>query len=87
VFYQAFKHLTAQIQEVEIEFKRTNGNGFNLDEIKGELFGIVEDILQNMQPPSAVDHVFGAIAQIIQFKAMKMMDVEPSTLLEQSEDV
>ena len=86
VFYQAFKHLTAQIQEVEVQFKQTNGNGLNLDEIKEDLLDLVHDVLQNMEPPKAADHIFGAIGQILQFKMMKMMDIDPSAMLEAPHD-
>lgn len=90
VFYQAFKHLTALIQDVEVGFKQDNGNAFNLDEVKEELLDLVHDVLQNMEPPKAADHIFGAIGQILQFKMMKMMDIDPSTMLEapvEEEDV
>jgi len=82
VFYQAFKHLTALIQDVEVGFKQDNPNPFNIDEIKEELLDLVHDVLQNMQPPSAGDHIFGAIGQILQFKMMQMFgDEAPKELV------
>jgi len=87
VFYQAFKHLTALIQDVEVGFKQDTSNHFNLDEIKEELLDLIQDVIGNMEPPRAVDHVFGAIAQILQFKAMKLMDVEPADLLQSPDEL
>jgi len=39
---------------------------------------IVADTLQNLEPPRAIDHVFGAVAQMIQARTMSMMNVVPS---------
>jgi len=46
---------------------------FTLDDVKESLIDIVEDTLSNMNPPSAFDHIAGAIAQMIQAKTMKSM--------------
>lgn len=40
---------------------------------------IVADTLQNLEPPRAIDHVFGAVAQMIQARTMSMMQL-PSSL-------
>jgi len=46
---------------------------FTLDDVRASLIDIVEDTLSNMNPPSAFDHIAGAIAQMIQAKTMKSM--------------
>ena len=38
---------------------------------------IVADTLQNLEPPRAIDHVFGAVAQMIQARTMSMMNAVP----------
>ena len=38
---------------------------------------IVADTLQNLEPPRAIDHVFGAVAQMIQARTMSMMNSVP----------
>lgn len=48
---------------------------FNLEELKDDLVDILEDLVQetmgNMQMPTAQDHIFGAISNIIQHKMMQ----------------
>ena len=39
---------------------------------------IVADTLQTLEPPRAIDHVFGAVAQMIQARTMSMMNAVPS---------
>jgi hypothetical protein len=46
---------------------------FSLQDVKESMVDIVEDTLSNMNPPSAFDHIAGAIAQMIQAKTMKSM--------------
>ena len=53
----------------------------DLSQIKEEVLDIIEDTIGQMQPPNAMDHVFGALAQIIQMKAMKGMKEHLPTLL------
>lgn len=49
-----------------------------VDEIQGVMEGVVADTLQNLEPPRAIDHVFGAFAQMIQARTMKMMQLPAS---------
>lgn len=51
----------------------------SMDEIKEELLDIVEDTLQNMQPPNAGDHFMGMMAQIGQMWAMRKFNIDPAT--------
>lgn len=43
----------------------------NLNELKDEVLDVVHDTLQNLQPPSAIDHLMGAASQYFQLKMMK----------------
>lgn len=49
------------------------------EEMREIVQGIVEDTLQNLEPPRAIDHIFGAVAQMIQARTMQMMN--PGNLL------
>lgn len=42
-----------------------------LDELKDEMGDLVHETIQNLQPPNAADHVMGALAQMIQMRAMQ----------------
>lgn len=46
-----------------------------VDNIKDEMFNIVEDTLQNLTPPTAADHLMGTLSQLFQMKMMKNMDL------------
>lgn len=46
-----------------------------VDNIKDEMFNIVEDTLQNLSPPTAADHLMGTLSQLFQMKMMKNMDL------------
>jgi hypothetical protein len=46
------------------------------DEMRGVVQDIVEDTLQGLEPPRAIDHIFGAVAQMIQARTMQMMNPE-----------
>jgi hypothetical protein len=72
----AFLRLFTHLQYLE---GRLNDAGsvvdipFSLDDVKDSMIDIVEDTLKNMNPPSAFDHIAGAVAQMIQAKTMKSM--------------
>ena len=50
--------------------------------LKDSMEDIVADALENIQPPSAFDHIAGAVGQMIQMKMMKSMDMMPPILSE-----
>lgn len=57
---------------------------FDIDAIKSEILGVVEDTVANLQPPTAMDHLLGALAQFAQMKMMKSMglnDFQPSDIM------
>jgi len=67
--------LSKAIERLDTAFKQAVTNdGFDLDEIKQELANLVEDIIGDMEPPSAVDHLVGMVSQFAQLKMMKSME-------------
>ena len=75
--------LSASIRKVAEDIEaRLNGDvsvpeSF-LTELKDEMGDLVHETIQNLQPPNAADHVMGAIAQMIQMRAMQKFGmVEP----------
>ena len=72
----AFLRLFTHLQYLESRLNEAGGAvdiPFSLDDVKDSMIDIVEDTLKNMNPPSAFDHIAGAIAQMIQAKTMKSM--------------
>ena len=61
----------ANIQRVELAFDKKLNGGFDFSRLKSEMTELIEEIIGDMQPPNAADHLMGAISQIIQMKAMK----------------
>jgi len=43
----------------------------NLESLKDDLMDMVEDLMQNMRVPTALDHMAGIASQIMQMKGMK----------------
>lgn len=60
-----------------------------LTSLKDSMTGIIEDTLENMQPPTAFDHIAGAAVQFMQMKMMSTMETLNPLLetLEQDENV
>ena len=46
-----------------------------VEEMKDEMYEIVQDTVKNMQPPNAADHLMGALSQMVQMKMMKAMNL------------
>jgi hypothetical protein len=89
--YAGFTHLfrlisTLQMQ-IDVAFKETNEKVnnpvVNLDGIKNDMLGMVEDVISNMQPPTAGDHLMGALTQFLQMKLMGSMGVDLNQLQSQ----
>lgn len=51
-----------------------------MDELTENLEDLVHNTISTMQPPNAADHVMGAIAQMIQMKAMQKFGMGPASL-------
>jgi len=56
-------------------------------EVKAGIEDVVADTLENLEPPRAIDHVFGAVAQLIQMKAMGAMNMLPQGVADMAEQV
>jgi len=60
------------IEELSQLIPSSNGMLPDFDDLKQDIVGMVEDVIadamQNMQLPTAQDHIFGALSNIIQHK-------------------
>lgn len=73
------QHNSRALMRVAESFKQAEvESGFDIDGIKEDLLDMVHDTIQNMQPPSAVDHLVGMLGQFAQMKMMKSMGVDPA---------
>ena len=74
----ALKRLLEALAQVTESFNRTSSEtNIDIDGIREELLDIVENTISNLQPPNAIDHLMGALAQFAQMKLMKTMGVSP----------
>ena len=75
--YFSVNQVSQHMIQLSEEFKRPQSEyNFDLDAIKEEILGTVEDTLANLQPPNAMDHLLGALAQFAQVKLMKMAGLD-----------
>tara|TARA_R110002012_G_scaffold211793_1_gene382727 strand:- start:838 stop:1191 length:354 start_codon:yes stop_codon:yes gene_type:complete len=75
--YFSVNQVSQHMIQLSEEFKRPQKEyNFDLDAIKEEILGTVEDTLANIQPPNAMDHLLGALAQFAQVKLMKMAGLD-----------
>jgi len=84
VFMQG-QALSRQIKEVSTIITEKLGEDIKvptsfMDELKENLEDLVHDTISTMQPPNAADHVMGAIAQMIQMKAMQKFGMVTPTI-------
>ena len=89
-----FHNISQRIEGIELKItastdnmERLNGSGDMLETLKDSLEDIIADTLENIQPPSAFDHIAGAIGQMIQMKMMKSMDMLPPQIVEGLNDL
>jgi len=77
------KALFSQISELKSEFK--SESSLDRGELKEDLLDMVHEVIGNMQPPNAFDHLLGALAGPIQAWAMRKAGMNPATgqMLEQ----
>lgn len=50
-----------------------------IEDLKEDLLDMVHETIGNMEPPSAIDHIAGALAGPIQMWAMRKAGIDPST--------
>lgn len=91
VGFHGFNSLSNAVQKSEDRLNAlAKSPAIDMSPVISEITGVIEDIvadtLQNLEPPRAIDHVFGAVAQMIQARTMKMMQL-PTGLNEVVEQV
>ena len=75
--YFSVQQVSQHMIQLSEEFKRPQTEQIiDIDAIKQEIFAVVEDTVANMQPPNAMDHLLGALAQFAQVKLMKMAGID-----------
>ena len=78
-----FKGIITQLESrLNDSIKNIERNEFeipSLNSLKEEVLDIVESTIENLQPPTALDHIAGAVSQYFQFKLMKDMKMEGIT--------
>ncbi len=89
-----FNSVLQRISAIEKKIEESSGKISNLghnpnmlEELKDAMHDIVSDTLENMQPPTAFDHLAGGVMQLIQMKLMKGMDMMPPQILENESSV
>jgi hypothetical protein len=74
------KALLSHVESIREELTQTQENsGFDLNELKEDLLDMVHETIGNMQPPTAIDHLLGALSGPIQMWAMRKAGIDPST--------
>lgn len=75
-----FKGIITQLEErLNDSITNIEKNEFempSLNALKDEVLDIVESTIENLQPPTALDHIAGAVSQYFQFKLMRDMKLE-----------
>ena len=59
--------------------EKGSSSGFDLEELKEELLDMVHDTIGNMSPPTAIDHLLGALSGPLQMWAMRKAGIDPAT--------
>jgi Tfp pilus assembly protein PilO len=63
--------LSRMKSDFEKSFRDLTIPSINLDSLKDDLMDMVEDLIQNMRVPTALDHMAGIASQIMQMRSMK----------------
>jgi len=63
--------LSRMKKDLEKSFSDLTMPALNLDGLKDELMDMVEDLMQNMRVPTALDHMAGIASQMMQMKGMR----------------
>lgn len=92
-FYLNFRlsSLSLMVEETAARLNSLPAEEFDplliIAEVKAGIEDVVADTLENLEPPRAIDHVFGAVAQLIQMKAMGAMNMLPQGVADMAEQV
>jgi len=72
LFFSHFQRITLKFDErltaIGMPGDKIN---FDIDALKSELLDIVENTIESLSPPSAFDHIAGAVSQYFQMRMMK----------------
>lgn len=75
-----FKGIISQLEDrLNDSINSIEKNDFempSLNALKEEVLDIVESTIENLQPPTALDHIAGAVSQYFQFKLMRDMKLD-----------
>ena len=72
LFFSHFQRITLKFDERLSKIGDPQEKmSFDLDELKSELMDIVENTIESLSPPSAFDHIAGAVSQYFQMRMMK----------------
>jgi len=73
--FQTLSHrLNALEAKIADKIEASTNSPEVLTALKSSLSEIIEDTLENMQPPTAFDHIAGAAVQFMQMKMMSTME-------------
>jgi len=88
--YRALSDRLDQFEDIEErimeKLDRLNDSPELFKNLKDSVSEVVEDALENMQPPSAFDHLAGAAVQFMQMKMMAGLEQLPPQLSDLVED-
>jgi Tfp pilus assembly protein PilO len=82
--------LSRMKSDFEKSFRDLTIPSINLDSLKDDLMDMVEDLIQNMRVPTALDHMAGIASQIMQMRSMKAaqeLGLMPSLEGQNTEDI
>jgi Tfp pilus assembly protein PilO len=82
--------LSRMKSDFEKSFRDLTIPTINLDSLKDDLMDMVEDLIQNMRVPTALDHMAGIASQIMQMRSMKAaqeLGLMPSLEGQNAEDI
>jgi hypothetical protein len=74
------KALLSHIEGIREELVTEKAStGFDIAELKEDLLDMVHETIGNMSPPTAIDHLLGALSGPLQMWAMRKAGIDPST--------
>jgi len=83
IFYlhhSSSKALISHVEKIREELYTTNQTkGFDLEEMKEDLLDMVHETIGAMSPPTAIDHLLGALSGPLQMWAMRKAGIDPAT--------
>lgn len=85
---KAFSNRLDRIEhKYDEKLSRLNDSGEVLNTLKESLTDIVEETLENLNPPTAFDHIAGAAVQFMQMKMMSGLEQVSPQLADMAEAV